>query len=195
MRFHAVKSDKAAQDAGLGWTMMSANALDGYAMSRAFVKENDGDGPDELPELPLSPHPNQMTPRGLRLLQERLVMAQAQRAVIDESAVGAVQQRAYLARDIRWLQARIASARLQAAVPVPQQVGFACVVALQDEQGRHYRYQIVGEDEADPEAGYISWLSPLARAIDGKERGDEVVWPRPAGDLVVEIMSIEAGEA
>lgn len=165
-------------------------------MSRAFVKENDGDGPDDLPELPLSPHPNYVTPRGLALLQERLQQAAAQRDGIDMAAMGATQERALLAREIRWLQARIASALLRRPeADTLQRVSFGCVVVLRDEEGREYRYQIVGEDEADPEQGKVSWLSPLALAIEGKAEGGEVLWPRPAGDLVVEIMKVEAGAA
>lgn len=162
-------------------------------MSRAFVKESDGDGPDDLPELPLSSHPNYVTPCGLALLQERLQQAAERYSGIDMAVMGAIQERALLAREIRWLQARIASALLRRPeAGTPQRVGFGCVVGLQDEAGREYRYQIVGEDEADPEQGKVSWLSPLALAIEGRAAGDEVLWPRPAGDLLVEIMKIEA---
>ena len=162
-------------------------------MSRAFVKETDGDVPEDLPELPLSPHPNYVTPGGLCLLQERLQQTESQRAAIDDAIVGAVQQRAYLARDIRWLQARIASAQAVIVAESPQRAGFGCVVTLMDEAGKEYRYRIVGEDEADPEAGDISWVSPLARALQGREVGEEVLWPRPVGDLRVEITGIESG--
>lgn len=163
-------------------------------MSRAFVREGDGDSPDDLPELPLSPHPNYVTPRGLRLLQERLRAVEQQRTSIDDAELGAVQQRALLAREARWLRARIGTALL---LPTPAQppalVVFGAVVELLDDAGKEWRYQIVGEDEADPEQGYISWLSPLARAIEGRPVGDEVKWPRPAGDLMVEILAIRTG--
>lgn len=163
-------------------------------MSRAFVKESDGDGPDDLPELLLSPHPNYVTSRGLALLQERLQQAAERYDGIDKDVMGAVQERALLAREIRWLQARIASALLRRPeAGMPQYVGFGCMVELMDAAGLQYRYQIVGEDEADPEQGKVSWLSPLARAIEGKTAGDEVRWPRPAGDLVVEILKVKAG--
>ncbi|MGH8492228.1 MAG: GreA/GreB family elongation factor [Moraxellaceae bacterium] len=161
-------------------------------MSRAFVKENDGDGPDDLPELPLSPHPNYVTPRGLQLLQARLQNAESERAGIDAGLVGALQQRAHLQREMRWLQARIASAQLVQRKGSARQVGFGVLVELLDEQGHTLHYRIVGEDEADPEAGLVSWLSPLAQAIEGKQVGDEVVWPRPLGNLRVEIMRIES---
>lgn len=53
------------------------------------------------------------------------------------------------------------------------------------------KYQIVGEDEADVPAGKISVISPIARAVMGKEAGDEVIVKAPAGDIEYEIDSIE----
>ncbi|MCB1670611.1 MAG: transcription elongation factor GreA [Gammaproteobacteria bacterium] len=52
-------------------------------------------------------------------------------------------------------------------------------------------YQIVGEDEADVAAGKISVASPIARALMGKNEGDEVVVNAPAGDIEYEIEAIE----
>lgn len=160
-------------------------------MSQAFVREPEGDLPEDLPELPLSPHPNYVTPRGLALLQQRLQANEAAQTALTDEALDAKRQRSLLAREGRWLQARIALALLvKPAVTAVEKVGFGCVVDLLDEAGQSLRYQIVGEDEAEPEQGRISWRSPLALAITGREVGDEVVWPRPAGDLRVEIMAI-----
>ena len=163
-------------------------------MSRAFVKEPEGDIPDDLPALPLSPYPNYVTARGLAQLRQRLQTAEAQRAALDAQAIGARQTQAYQEREIRWLQARIASALLVApASASPERVGFGCTVTLEEiSSGQIWRYRIVGEDEANPEQGDISWVSPLARAIEGRSVGDEAVWPRPAGDFVVEIVGITA---
>ena len=52
-------------------------------------------------------------------------------------------------------------------------------------------YQIVGEDEADVPAGKISVISPIARAVMGKQEGDEIVVKAPAGDVEYEIESVE----
>lgn len=52
-------------------------------------------------------------------------------------------------------------------------------------------YQIVGEDEADVPAGKISVISPIARALMGKNEGDEIVVKAPAGDIEYEIESVE----
>lgn len=51
-------------------------------------------------------------------------------------------------------------------------------------------YQVVGEDEADVPAGKISVISPIARAIMGKNEGDEIVVKAPAGDIEYEIESV-----
>lgn len=161
-------------------------------MSRAFVKESDGDDPGDLPELPLSEHPNYVTARGLAQLRSRLSETEQRLAAIDPDATGARLERAHVERDIRWLQARVMS-----AIPVtperrtPARVGFGATVELVDDYDKTYRYRIVGEDEADPELGCVSWVSPLARALAGARVGDSVTWQRPAGDLDVEVLAID----
>jgi transcription elongation GreA/GreB family factor len=163
-------------------------------MSRAFVKEADGDGPDELPELPLSPHPNLVTPEGLAALRVRRQALGDELGTIDAAATGAQPRRAWLRRELRWLDARLGSALvIHPERQRPGQVEFGAQVDLVDGEGRPYRYRIVGEDEADPEQGLISWVSPLARALKGAVPGDEVLWPRPAGDLMVEVLAIAYG--
>lgn len=163
-------------------------------MSRAFTKETDDDSAAALPELPLSPHPNYVTARGLQLLQQRLAATEqtlAQLAQDDNANVDTALRRAHGQRELRWLQARIASAMLRAPAADSEQVEFGAQVTLCDESDRQYRYRIVGEDEADPEHGRISWVSPLAKALRGARVGDSVVWPRPAGNQTVEILAID----
>lgn len=95
-------------------------------------------------------------------------------------------------RELRWLQARINDAiPVDAAKQSRERVAFGATVELADQDDHRLRYRIVGEDEADPEHGSISWVSPLARALKGGRVGDSVVWRRPAGDLQVEILGIE----
>ena len=57
-----------------------------------------------------------------------------------------------------------------------------------DENDQKYTFMIVGEDEAEPEKGFISWVSPLARELVGKKTNDVVIWERPAGVLELEIL-------
>ncbi len=164
-------------------------------MSRAFVKDSDGDDASDLPELPVSAHPNYVTPRGLSLLRARLDETRRRLATIDPAAEGAPAEHAFFEREQRWLQARA-----MAAIPVStpaniDRVGFGAAVELIDADGTTHRYRIVGEDEADPEHGLVSWVSPLARALDGSRVGDNVIWKRPAGDVEVEVLAIDYRDA
>lgn len=160
-------------------------------MSRAFVKEPDGDLPEDLPELPISAQPNYVTARGLGQLRKRLADCEQALAVRAADAANSRQSRALIERDIRWLQARLASAQW---VPQdnrnPGRVAFGAEVRVADQDDRQQVYQIVGEDEAEPDAGRISWTSPLARALIGTSVGDVVTWSRPAGDLDIEVLEI-----
>ncbi|MFK3650472.1 GreA/GreB family elongation factor [Lysobacter enzymogenes] len=168
-------------------------------MSRAFVREGDGESdPGALPELPISEHPNYVTPRGMMLLRARLNEAgrelQALDRAVEREAVGARLERAHVQREIRWLQARILGAITIAPERQPaDRVAFGARVEMVADDEREYRYRIVGEDEADPERGLISWVSPLARALHGARVGDSVVWKRPAGDIGVEVLAIDYG--
>lgn len=160
-------------------------------MSRAHVREVDGDEPEDLPELPLSPHPNYVTARGLAQLTARRDQVEAAIAAIAADASDRRQRRAMLDRELRWLQARLASAqRVTGHGRDPAKVAFGAEVTVVDEDGRDIRYRIVGEDEAEPEAGRVSWTSPLARALIGLSIGDVAIWPRPAGDCEIEVRSI-----
>ncbi|ALN81905.1 GreA/GreB family elongation factor [Lysobacter antibioticus] len=164
-------------------------------MSRAFVKEGDGDeNAGDLPELPISEHPNYVTPRGMALLRTRLDDAGRRLGEIDANAVGARLEAAHIERELRWLQARILGAITIAPERQPSElIAFGARVEVVDDDGREYRYRIVGEDEADPELGLISWVSPLALALHGARVGDSVVWKRPAGDLAIEVLAIDYG--
>lgn len=161
-------------------------------MSRAFVKEGDG-SLDPLPDLPISAHPNYVTPTGLADLQARLQARQADLATLrarpdrlDKLPEAAAE------RDIRYLEARLRSAILidPASQPVDA-VGFGLIVTVADEDGRETRYQITGEDEANAALGRIAPQSPLARALMGAEVGDVVTWRKPGGVVALEIIRIE----
>lgn len=142
-------------------------------MSRAFVKE---DGPEDtrLPDLPLSPHPNVVTARGLAQLQSRLAARQADLATLRGTPD--TQGRAAAERDIRYLEARLRSAILAPADSAPARVAFGTCVTLTDAQGATATWTIVGEDEADPPRHMISPHTPLARALIGAEPGETVTW-------------------
>jgi transcription elongation factor GreA len=69
-------------------------------------------------------------------------------------------------------------------------VVFGVTVILVDEESVEVRYQIVGEDEADIRAGRISFTSPIARALIGREEGDSVVVAAPGGERSLEIVEV-----
>ena len=140
-------------------------------MSRAFVKEQDGDSGEDLPERVVSPHRNLVTPDGLVMLESRLRQTDAElaaaRAVDDRAAISRIE------RDRRYWSRRRASAEcVNWPTPPIEQVRFGCLVTLEDAEGRHHAFRIVGEDEADPSAGRVSWVSPLAEALLGARVGD-----------------------
>ena len=164
-------------------------------MSRAFIKEDDANtSGEELPERPQSPHPNYVTPAGLTALQAQLAELQQQRhdlmahseAILSEEHLKPVE------RDIRYFQERIERAIVIDPASQPHdKVAFGAVVTTVDDDEEKRRFAIVGEDEADPAHGKISWVSPLARSLVGASVGDSVVWKRPAGDKTLEITKIQ----
>ncbi|WP_413874107.1 GreA/GreB family elongation factor [Albidovulum sp.] len=163
-------------------------------MSRAFVKEDRPDT-EPLPDLPISPHPNYVTPRGLAALRERLETVRAELARLKARAdrLDRLPEKA-AERDIRYLEARLASAiPVDPAAQPEGEVGFGARVTVADEDGVETVYEIVGEDEADASLGRIAPQSPLARALLGAGVGDTVEWKRPAGTVELEVTAIAYG--
>ena len=143
-------------------------------MSVAFTKEGDAEATAaDLPDRPISPHPNLVTPEGLAALEASYNDARA--AYAAAQAKGDVQAdrtaMARATRDLRYYGARRASAQLVAPVG-GDAVAFGRTVSLEREDGRRQTFCIVGEDEADPAKGSVSYISPLARALMGKTVGD-----------------------
>jgi transcription elongation GreA/GreB family factor len=153
-------------------------------MSRAFVKEQDVDNLEELPERRISEHPNDVTEAGLAQIEDALAKASEAYAVAQASA-----DRAALAaagRDLRYWTARRATARVVTASTDSSEVRFGASVTIARDDGRKQTFRIVGEDEADPAKGTISHVSPLARSMFGKRVGDVV----RAGNGEAEIKAI-----
>jgi len=152
-------------------------------MSRAFVKDGE-DSFDDLPDRPIPPHPNLVTPEGLAAIEATLARLHEDYAAAQRSHDrGAL---ALAARDLRYWTARRASAQVVAPPADPDQVHFGSTVTIEREDGRRQTYRIVGEDEADPAHGTISYVSPVAHALMGKEVGDVV----RAGNSDAEIVAI-----
>lgn len=101
-------------------------------------------------------------------------------------------------RRIRYLQKRIPDLKVVRDAPADRdRVFFGARVTLADADGREVTYRIVGADEFDPERGWISVDSPVARALLGRHLDDEVEVHTPGGVAryeVVEIAYPGAGE-
>jgi transcription elongation factor GreA len=104
------------------------------------------------------------------------------------------EQQSFCEGRIKEIEGKLADAEVidVGAIPPTGRVIFGTTVTLLNlETDASVVYQIVGEDEADVRAGRISVGSPIARAIMGKEVGDEIVVKAPAGDIEYEIEAVE----
>lgn len=150
-------------------------------MSRAFVKESDGADGEELPELQVSPHRNLVTPTGLQQIEATVGRLQAAlseaRAAEDRAAIARFQ------RDLRYWSERLRTAEVIAMPASANVVRFGSTVVLQKPDGGRFEYRIVGEDEADPAHGSISYVSPIASRLIGRKVGDVAVVPE--GDATI----------
>lgn len=181
-------------------------------MSRAFVAESDAQFQDEeVPEIkiPLPPGAaNYVTPEGAERLRAELAGLTAEERPRVASAVArlaapgpatdrdelSVQRRRLreLERRIEYLQRMLA--RIEVVDPRQQsgdRVLFGATVRVREPGGREAAYRIVGVDEADPPAGKVSWISPLARALAGRRAGEGAVLRLPDGERRLEILSVE----
>ncbi len=153
-------------------------------MSKAFTKEPEtGDVYDDLPDRPVSPH-NLVTPKGLEMIEVELA-----RLHLEHTAAQEANDRARLAktnRDLRYWTSRRATAQVMEPPKDAKEVHFGSTVTILREDGRRQTYRIVGEDEADPSAGTLSYVSPVAQALMGKQAGDVV----EAGAAEAEIAEI-----
>lgn len=147
-------------------------------MSVAFTKEDSAETASEtlLPDRPVSPHPNLVTEAGLKALEFQL--DQAREAYETAQEIEDVNERRRQAanplRDMRYFAARVRTAQVIADPASIDTVAFGSTVTFRREDGRVQTYRIVGEDEADPKAGSISFASPVAKLLLGKAVGEEV---------------------
>jgi len=147
-------------------------------VSVAFTKEESADTAAEtlLPDRPVSPHPNLVTEAGLKALEFQL--KQAREAYEAAQKIEDINERRRQAaiplRDMRYFAARVRTAQIIAHPESTDTVAFGSTVTFRRDDGRVQKYRIVGEDEADPKAGSISFISPVARLLLGKAVGDEV---------------------
>jgi transcription elongation factor GreB len=178
-------------------------------MSKAFTTESDAE--DEAPELS-SALPegakNYITPAGFRRLQDELKhLARDERPRVVETVAWAAGNGdrsengdyIYGKQRLRQIDARILflTRQLETAQVVDpaqqknrDQVFFGATVTYADSHGEEHTVTIVGVDEADPDQGRISWLSPVARALLKAHEGDVVEVRTPAGPEQIEVCAI-----
>lgn len=149
-------------------------------MSRAFVTEDSHI--DALPDRLVSEHPNLVTSEGLALIEAALEAAR--RAYAEAQAAGDRDRLATAGRELRYWSARRASAQLRGAEPGADIAQFGHTITIERDDGRRQTFRIVGEDEADPAKGSISYVSPLARSLLGRRVGDVVRAGRDEAEIV-----------
>ena len=159
-------------------------------MSVAFVREESAEtaAEVELPDRAVSPHPNLVTTSGLNALNQ--AMAEARAAYDAARQIEDVNERRRVAapalREMNYFAERVRSAQVVLPSRSLDVVAFGSRVSFKRDDGRRQDFRIVGEDEADPRKGSISYVSPVARALIGKAAGDVAV----VGEHEIEVLAI-----
>ncbi|MDP1875738.1 transcription elongation factor GreA [Phenylobacterium sp.] len=147
-------------------------------MSVAFTREEDYESQAaDLPDRPVSPHPNLVTASGLAAIEQELAQARAAYGAAQQQGGVSVDRTAMAraTRDLRYWSVRRGTAQLTEPAPEADKVQFGRTVEIARADGRRQTFRIVGEDEAQPGQGSISYVSPIARALLGKTVGEVVL--------------------
>ncbi|MBL8385424.1 MAG: transcription elongation factor GreB [Burkholderiales bacterium] len=180
-------------------------------MSKAFTRETDAvdeeEDTAEAPKLPAGGK-NYITPAGYAALKaefDRLYREERPKLVETIAWAASNGDRSengdyiYGKRRLRQIDSRIRflSRRMEAAEVVEpsrqsgnDQIFFGATVTYVNRAGEQCAVQIVGVDEAEPAAGRISWISPVARALLKAREGDVVTLATPAGREELEILEV-----
>jgi transcription elongation GreA/GreB family factor len=142
-------------------------------MNKAFVKETEDErASNPLPDRPIPAGPNYVTAKGLAQINEMIDLTEtehrAARAANDTNEIARSE------RDLRYWTAQRATAQLVDASPSREKVEFGSTVTIRRANEREQTFRIVGVDEADPNEGTLSHISPLAKALLGREKGEEI---------------------
>ena len=167
-------------------------------MSKAFLRESDFDDlPDLPPTLPLLPpgSRNYLTAAGARGLRSELEgLLDGARPPLATAAphdAEAKRELQHLDQRIRYLQESLRTAEI---VEPPSEgldtVHFGAKVTVRDAAGNESEYRIVGVDETNFAEGWVSWTSPLARALVNRRRGQTISFQAPGGIKELTIVAI-----
>ncbi len=168
-------------------------------MSKAFTRESD-DAPEPptrlRPPAPLPPGTkNYLTAAGARRLQaelDRLTQIERPKLAAATDDPDARRRLQSLDQQIQHLHQTLGTAVVVAPPSVPwEQVRFGATVIVRSGSSGETRYRIVGVDETDLDRGWVSWLSPIARALLNVRLGQRVRFKFPSGEEELEIVRIE----
>ncbi len=162
-------------------------------MSKAFTRESD----DEAPELAMRPFSipggkNYLTPTGAQRLRDELEHLVRNASAARDAALPETRQENPPAQQrVQYLQQSLAAA-VEVTPPSPpwEKVLFGATVRLRDGAGPESTYRIVGLDETDLDRNWISWLSPIAKALLKTRLGQRVKIRTPAGEHEWEVTGI-----
>jgi len=164
-------------------------------MSRAFVRESDFPASDEPPRRQAALPPgttNYITAAGADRLRRDLADLRSVRGPAapgrDPEARQAAQQ---LDRRIAELETSVRTMQVVSAPPQDREtVRFGATVTVRDAAGAEVAFRLVGVDEVDTDRGWISWLSPAARALLNARVGQKVAFARPGGHTEWKIVRV-----
>jgi len=182
-------------------------------MNKAFTRERDGDLDDEVESAPAMPAGtrNYMTPGGFARLKAELArLVEKERpetvaAVAWAASNGDRSENAdyiygkkrlrEIDRRVRFLVSRLDKAEVVDPLARREagdgdQVFFGATVTVADSRGRQSTVAIVGIDEIDTARGYISWMSPLARALLKAREGETVTFRTPGGVESIDVLEV-----
>jgi transcription elongation factor GreB len=179
-------------------------------MSKAFVKDDQGDQDEPIAEPAIGEGPRHITPQGFKRLQEQIdqlwsderpkvtamvsaAAAEGDRSENAEYIYGKKRLREIDAR-IRYLSKLIDSLTVVKPRSEGDRIYFGAWVIVENEEGEEKTYRIVGPDETDLKKGYISSQSPVARALFGKQEGEWATVKRPKGPTDLLIVKISYQE-
>ena len=167
-------------------------------VSKAFTRE-ENEGP-EIPELPPvisvldAGSKNYITATGAERLRSELEQLVTQRPKLMGKAADDAGARSQIAKlDQRVLQLEQSLQSIEIVARPASDFGlvrFGATVLVRDSTGEETSYRIVGVDEADPEGGSVSWISPIARALLNRRQGDRVPFKFPSGQETLEIIEV-----
>jgi transcription elongation factor GreB len=167
-------------------------------MSKAFTRD-ENEGP-EIPDVPppasvLAPGAkNYITPGGAQKLREelqRLVEITRPELVEAREDPDAKRQLARLDQRIMQLEASLQSAEIVEPPTGPADVvRFGACVTVRESDGSETSYQIVGMDETEADENRVSWMSPIAKALLNRKRGERIRFKFPSGEELLEIIDI-----